>query len=98
MNNTTVLQDYSLETSPRRVLLLNPSVHDTRFPWSQWQQPVTLLQLASALQGTWDDVCLQLETDILERLISDSDAEIARTVMDREDAHHDYLQAHPDNH
>src|SRR5579863_330717 len=46
-----VVQGYMPNTSPRRVLLFNPPVYDTRFPWSHWQQPITLLQLATLLRG-----------------------------------------------
>src|SRR5438552_2981498 len=54
----TVVQDYKPDISPKRVLLLNPPVYDTRFPWSHWQQPVTLLQLATLLRRYQCDVRL----------------------------------------
>ncbi len=54
----TVVYGYMPETTPRRVLLFNPPVYDTRFPWSHWQQPVTLLQLATLLRSNKCEVCL----------------------------------------
>src|SRR5439155_16726962 len=54
----TVVQDYKPDMSPKRVLLFNPPVYDTRFPWSHWQQPVTLLQLATLLRRNACDVRL----------------------------------------
>lgn len=36
-----------LPTLPEKVLLVNPPVYDTRFPWKQWQQPTRLLRMAS---------------------------------------------------
>jgi hypothetical protein len=53
-----VVQGYTPETTPRRVLLFNPPVYDTRFPWSHWQQPVTLLQLATLLRSNECEVRL----------------------------------------
>lgn len=53
-----VLGPYVPENSHRRVLLFNPAVYDTRFPWSQWQQPLTLLRLATLLRGNGCDVRL----------------------------------------
>jgi hypothetical protein len=41
---------YVPETYPRRVLLCNPPIYDTRFPWARFQQPVTLLQLSTLLK------------------------------------------------
>jgi hypothetical protein len=46
------------ETHPRRVLLCNPPVYDTRFPWARWSQPVTLLQLSTLLRRYGCDVRL----------------------------------------
>ena len=46
------------ETDSRQVLLFNPPVYDTRFPWSKWQQPVALLQLATLLKRDRCDVRL----------------------------------------
>jgi len=54
----TVLQGYRPETNPRRVLLFNPPVYDTRFPWSNWQQPTSLLQLATLLRHQGSEVRL----------------------------------------
>jgi hypothetical protein len=45
-----IAENYTLDLTPRRVLLFNPPVYDTRFPWSQFQQPVTLLQVAALLK------------------------------------------------
>jgi hypothetical protein len=56
--STAILYEYTPETSPRRVLLFNPPVYDTRFPWSRWQQPVALLQLATLLGRHQCDVRL----------------------------------------
>src|SRR6266480_3849143 len=50
-NSAKVVQGYTPETTPRRILLFNPPVYDTRFPWGRWQQPITLLQLATLLQS-----------------------------------------------
>lgn len=36
-----------LPTASDRVLLVNPPVYDTRFPWARWQHPSTLLQLGT---------------------------------------------------
>jgi len=57
-DSTTVMQGYVPDTSPRRVLLFNPPVYDTRFPWSRWHQPVTLLQLATLLRRYQCDIRL----------------------------------------
>ncbi len=48
--------DYVPETYPRRVLLCNPPIYDTRFPWARFQQPVTLLQLSTLLKRLGCDV------------------------------------------
>src|SRR2546429_4556987 len=56
--SATILSSYTPGDSPRRVLLFNPPVYDTRFPWSRWQQPVTLLQLATLLRGKQCDIRL----------------------------------------
>jgi hypothetical protein len=53
-----ILRDYAPETHKRRVLLCNPPVYDTRFPWSRFQQPVTLLQLSTLLKRCGCDVRL----------------------------------------
>lgn len=57
-SSTTVAQGYRPDASPRRVLLFNPPVYDTRFPWSRWHQPVTLLQLATLLRRYQCDIRL----------------------------------------
>lgn len=58
METSALVESYSPDTSPRRVLLINPPVHDTRIPWRRWQQPVTLLQLATLLEQYKCDVRL----------------------------------------
>lgn len=45
-----MIHGHEPETHPRRVLLCNPPVYDTRFPWARFQQPVTLLQLSTLLR------------------------------------------------
>jgi hypothetical protein len=57
-NSAKVVQGYTPETAPRRVLLFNPPVYDTRFPWSRWQQPTTLLKLATLLKSQRSEVRL----------------------------------------
>jgi hypothetical protein len=52
------VRDYVPETHPRQVLLCNPPVYDTRFPWSRFQQPITLLQLSTRLKRCGCDVRL----------------------------------------
>lgn len=54
----TVVKRLAPEANSKRVLLFNPPVYDTRFPWSKWQQPVTLLQLATLLKRDQRDVRL----------------------------------------
>lgn len=49
---------YVPDSYPRRILLLQPPLYDTRFPWSQWRQPVTLLQLATLFHQYQCDVRL----------------------------------------
>jgi hypothetical protein len=56
--NASILQSYRPEANPRRVLLFNPPVYDTRFPWMNWQQPVALLQLGTLLRGYGCDLQL----------------------------------------
>jgi hypothetical protein len=51
-------RDYIPEPIFKRVLLFNPSVYDTRFPWSTWQQPIALLQLATLLRQYQCDIRL----------------------------------------
>src|SRR5207244_3655833 len=51
-------QQYAPETDSRRVLLFNPPIYDTRFPWSRFQQPVALLQLSTFLRHHGCDVRL----------------------------------------
>ena len=57
-SSTTVVHNYKPEVGPRRVMLFNPPAYDTRFPWSRWHQPVTLLQLATLLRRYQYDVRL----------------------------------------
>jgi len=49
---------FRLEQVPRRVLLFAPPLYDVRFPWSEWQQPAGLLQLATALRRMGCDLRL----------------------------------------
>jgi hypothetical protein len=54
----TTARGYAPETTSRRVLLCNPPVYDTRFPWARFQQPVALLQLSTLLKRFGCDVRL----------------------------------------
>jgi len=76
----TIVKCLVPEANFKRVLLFNPPVYDTRFPWSKWQQPVTLLQLATllkrdqcdvrlidALYRKWDESLIRRRVDILNR-------------------------------
>src|SRR5438270_4405595 len=74
--STTILSSYTPEDSPRRVLLFNPPVYDTRFPWSRWQQPVTLLQLATLLRFFHCDIRL------IDALYTRSDETLTRRRVD----------------
>jgi len=58
MGSNAPLRVYSYvpETYPRRVLLYNPPIYDTRFPWVRFQQPVALLQLSTLLKHLGCDV------------------------------------------
>jgi hypothetical protein len=67
-----IVQTYQPEVSPRRVLLFNPPVYDTRFPWINWQQPVALLQLGTLLRLYESDVRL------IDALYLKSDEKITR--------------------
>jgi hypothetical protein len=58
MNDPVVLHDASLETGARRVLLVQPPLYDTRLYWSDFLQPVALLQLATALRRCGCDLRL----------------------------------------
>jgi len=49
---------FRIEQVPRRVLLFAPPLYDVRFPWSEWQQPAGLLQLATALRRMGCDLRL----------------------------------------
>lgn len=53
-----IVQTYTPEPSHRQILLFNPPVYDTRFPWSRWQQPLTLLRLGSLLKRNGCEVQL----------------------------------------
>ena len=57
-NVPLTIHSYAPETHPRRVLLCNPPIYDTRFPWARFQQPVTLLQLSTLLRRFGCDVRL----------------------------------------
>lgn len=57
-NKPLIVFDYTPETHRRNVLLCNPPIYDTRFPWARFQQPVALLQLSTLLQQYGCDVRL----------------------------------------
>lgn len=57
-DQATIVEQYVPDHGHRRVLLFSPPVYDTRFPWSQWQQPLTLLQLGTLLKRNGCDVRL----------------------------------------
>lgn len=69
---TRIVQTYSPEPSHRRVLLFNPPVYDTRFPWSRWQQPLTLLRLGSLLKRN------ECEVRLIDALQTAPDASLRR--------------------
>jgi hypothetical protein len=69
------VQGYAPETHPRRVLLCNPPVYDTRLPWARFQQPVTLLQLSTLLKRFGCDVRL------LDALFTEQGATLRRRRM-----------------
>ncbi len=75
-SSAKVVQGYTPATNPRRVLLFNPPVYDTRFPWNHWQQPVTLLQLATLLRNNGCDVRL------IDALYRKSDKKLTRRRID----------------
>ena len=56
--SATIVHGYLPEASPRRISVFDPPVYDTRFPWINWQQPVTLLQLGTLLRHYKCDVRL----------------------------------------
>lgn len=58
VNLPLLCQNYTPDPISKRVLLFNPPVYDTRFPWSNWQQPVALLQLATLLRRYQCDIRL----------------------------------------
>ncbi len=60
------------EANSKRVLLFNPPVYDTRFPWSKWQQPITLLQLATLLKSD------QRNVRLIDALYHKSDESLTR--------------------
>lgn len=68
----TVVKCLVPEVGSRRVLLFNPPVYDTRFPWSKWQQPVTLLQLATLLKR------YQCDVHLIDALYRKSDESLLR--------------------
>jgi hypothetical protein len=46
-----IVSDYSIARShPKRVLLINPPIYDTRY-WDRWSQPYGLLRVASLLKN-----------------------------------------------
>lgn len=48
----------ALPSSPERVLLVNPPVHDTRLPWQRWMQPTTMLRVSTAYRSQGADIRL----------------------------------------
>jgi hypothetical protein len=70
-----IAENYTLDLTPRRILLFNPPVYDTRFPWSQYQQPVTLLQVAALLKQHSCDIRL------IDALNTAADADLPRRRM-----------------
>lgn len=75
-SSVTMVQDYKPEAGFRRVLLFNPPVYDTRFPWARWQQPITLLQLATLLRSSHCDIRL------IDALYIQPDKTLTRRRMD----------------
>lgn len=73
----TTLQSYQPEVASRRVLLFNPPVYDTRFPWINWQQPVALLQLGTLLR------LYECEVRLIDALRVESDEKITRRRVDK---------------
>ena len=57
-NKSLIIDNYVPETHHRRILLCNPPIYDTRFPWARFQQPVALLQLSTLLRQNGCDVRL----------------------------------------
>src|SRR6266487_5307211 len=86
-SSAKVVRGYMPETTPRRVLLFNPPVYDTRFPWSRWQKPVTLLQLATLLRSNECDVRL---IDALYRKPNEKLTRRRMTVLTRGDVSINY--------
>src|SRR5258708_2321232 len=74
-NKQLIVYNYTPETHCRRVLLCNPPIYDTRFPWARFQQPVALLQLSTLLQQHKCDVRL------LDALVPDENAVHRRRRM-----------------
>lgn len=58
LNEPLIVDNYTPETHRRRVLLCNPPIYDTRFPWARFQQPVAILQLSTLLRQYRCDVRL----------------------------------------
>ncbi len=56
--NNEMISNYTIERTPRRVLLFSPAIYDVRFPWGEWQQPTGLLQMATALKRSGCDLRL----------------------------------------
>src|SRR5260370_22605950 len=70
-----IAQTYQPAAIPKHVLLFNPPVYDTRFPWINWQQPVALLQLGTLLRRYGYDVKL------IDALYLKSDEKITRRLV-----------------
>lgn len=54
------------------VLLVNPAVYDSRFPWAKWQQPTSLYRLSSYLRSRGADVTF------LDALITDKGSRLRK--------------------
>jgi len=63
MGNLLAGSAFTIDSGPRRVLLINPPVYDLRLDWARWQQPCGLLHLGAELSRRGADVRL---LDILQ--------------------------------
>lgn len=61
-----------LQGTPERVLLVHSPVYDTRLNWGEWQQPTTLLRLATYWQAKGVQVqhtqCEEPNVSLLQRI------------------------------
>lgn len=77
MGNLHAGSAFTLDSGPRRVLLINPPVYDLRLDWARWQQPCGLLHLGTALGQRGADVRL---LDIVQAGTSDDGRVTRRQV------------------